>query len=255
MSNTKAAVWLETRYDLNLAALEDLGFGERELGVEVPAFEEIRDSLCSENLDWLYERRMAGHRDELVISPSIQRIGLRLGETALLPRFDYGSLRASRVSPAWNRFPNGDPTHDNGSEPWPVAILLGDVADPRDPAQPVNEYEEKGLVYTKMVATEQQKVVEDERSQHIASGRQLSHASIAEIVIVNAQRRQAGIPMLDGRTYTRLVRYSGKRDIALFSKVIAVGRINDRLDLCEPFAFFRSRHIGMRRSLKIPIVK
>jgi len=210
--------WLSDLYELNDGALADLGFSARQRAKYVPAFEQVRDAIDPATATWLNEQRLVGNQGELVIPPSVQRIGLlgRNRKDGLIPRFDLkqnpdGQRTVVYGTPNKNESWDKHPIHDNGqSGTFQAAILLGDTTDPRPrhKSKDANLYNQAGLVFTDMRVVDQRKALKAERAVHEQAGRTLIEATIGQIIVANAQRRLAGERMLDQwLTYTRLVHY------------------------------------------------
>jgi hypothetical protein len=145
--------WLSNQYRQSVADLEYLGLGEE----GVPTHEQVRAAITPEAALFLGERMLEGVRDTLVIAPNVRDIGLRgtQDEPGLITRFDTIRDRncehRTRISEAFLRqFGDRGFFHEYTEQPFPVAVVLQDRMDPRDPNVQANRYREAGLVYPNM---------------------------------------------------------------------------------------------------------
>lgn len=201
------AEWLSRQYDLAVRALSDLGFSR-----SIPTFEQIKDAITEQDAVLLNARRAGGAKDELVIVPRLQTVGL-IGtkrKPGLIPRFDRKQKPkdATRFEGSiWDVFDDKDPLHDRarGREVPTVAILLG--------GKSVDDeaIDGRGLVARNRSVSEQRETMEMYQEAHraIHKNNRLVVASIGHIVMANAARRINGEPMLDQHTTTRLIHYPG----------------------------------------------
>ena len=205
--------WLKDGYDLNLAALGELGFNAKALQA-LPSYEQVVAGVNNGTAKWLdYQRADAGMHRRFVLAPRIQDIGL-IGTSrtpGLITRFDkkQNGVDTYIWETLWgNEFKDKAPIHDNGApDKWNAGILLGDTQDPQNKSEKANGYDEPGLVYVDMTVPRQRQTLQTEILGHKQAGRELHSATNAEIVVANAQRRLEGIPLLDQQSYTRLVHY------------------------------------------------
>ncbi len=244
---------LADQYELSVAALGELGFGEAD---GIPPLEQITAGLGATNAEWLNERKDSGDQDELVITPKIASIGL-IGTSrkpGLIPRFDRKQPKTDETyvfNAIWDKIIDKDPAHDNGgTEKFGAAVLLGDVSDPSNCAKPANSYDEAGLVYVNMRVPEQRDALKREAANQLCKGRELKGATIAQIVLVNAQRRLQGKQFLDTRNFNRLTHYP---DINLDGAAYVPNVAADvrQLGLDGSNVQYDWGSIGVRRALRV----
>src|ERR1039458_7294222 len=84
--------WLSRQYELSLEALGSLGINQQDDAV--PSFEQVEAVFRPTDATWLDSRVMAGYHDRLVITPSVQAIGLK----DLIRRYDLGQSRFNKTS-------------------------------------------------------------------------------------------------------------------------------------------------------------
>jgi len=250
--------WLDEQYEVSITALGELGFDKRTLETEFPNLEQIKSGITDASVTWLNSQRASnGMHRRLVIAPRIQDVGLvgTVHEAGIITRFDKKQDAETELAQdLWDIFDDRDPVHDNGAtEKWAATVLLGDTVDPRDSSKPANSYDEPGLVFTGLTVAEQRTELATEATTHKTTGRLLVSASIAQIVVANAQRRVEGLPLLDQRTFTRLTHYP---DVPVdgspyVTGVYSRGRL---LGLSGSFSDINTwDYSGVRRALRIPV--
>jgi hypothetical protein len=206
--------WLADQYELMLMALGSLGFGEKD---GIPAYEQVCDAVSPDTAVWLNERQEAGDQDRLVIAPSLQAVGLvgSKQEPGLVRRYNRGQsdpfYRIWVWGQLWRQFGDKAAVHDNGvNELFSVAVLLGDKTDPQKPAQPANDLNEPGLVYTRLSSDGQKITLDAEIEQQARAGRQLMAATIGQLIVVSTADRETGLPALSRRGMTYLAHYPAR---------------------------------------------
>src|SRR5580704_5607464 len=82
--------WLRVQREIAGYALDDLGFVDGEIGVELPTYDEIVGSMDDGTASWLNQRRDSGAKDRLIIKPLVRDIGLigDVDKPGLITRFD-----------------------------------------------------------------------------------------------------------------------------------------------------------------------
>lgn len=109
-------------------------------------------------------------------------------------------------------------------------------------------------MYTDLSLTEQIEALTKERLTEQQRGRQFASATIGQIVLVNAQRRLTGEPLLDERTLTRLTHYSEQtRNGYSSSRVPRVDVYDGRLRLEDTNVRIGWNYHGVRRALRVPV--
>jgi hypothetical protein len=208
--------WLADGYAAAKASLPDLGFTEPQIQKGVPALEQVQEALAPVTA-WLGMRTSDGHEHEVIIAPSVQRIGL-MGTNrwpGLIPRFDKLQSLSSQTQ-IWPRFwterGDKDLSHDGLSDvgsslPFSVAILLGDISNPIDTQRAANNYNDPGGVHPDLCADEQRFMLLSEQVAHIAAGRVVAGVEIGQIIAANARRRRDGQAFLSTGIITRLVQH------------------------------------------------
>jgi hypothetical protein len=209
-----AKSWLGDQYELNAEALRDMGFhGDEELG-EPPEFDEILDAFTVPTLIRFDRRRQKGFRDNLVIAPSMQAVGL-MGNgngPGYIPRFDrkQGSgFKTTVLESVWSRIPDRAEAHDpRVPEGWSIAIVLDSGSD-LDDSLMMSGDSSRGLMYKGMNGADQRDILStDEEDVNLGDTVELSSATLAQIILINAQRRVQGKPLLDDEhSFTRLPQY------------------------------------------------
>ena len=249
--------WLKDGYDLNLAALGELGFSAKALEA-LPSYEQVAAGVNNGTANWLdYQCADAGMHRRFVLAPRIQDIGLIGTKRApgLITRFDKEQNGVNTYVwefPWGTEFKDKAPIHDNGApDKWNAGVLLGDTKDPRDNSKKANGYEEPGLVYVGMTVPQQRKELETEIQTHKQAGRELHSATIGEIVVANAQRRLEGKPLLGQRTCTRLVHYP-ETVVARIACIPIVKSRNCQQRLSVSSVDNEWNNQGVRRVLRIP---
>lgn len=174
----------------------------------------------------------------------------------MIPRFDKNQAADDKTytwDVVWGQFDDKDSEHDNRSiKGWRVGVLLGDVTDPRNSAKKANGYDEPGLIYTGMKVDEQRDDLTEEIRLAEEDNRVLDPVTVPEIATVNAQRRAAGLPMLDQRTLTRLVQYPN-RFVGGGAGVPGVDSHDRQLRLGSAWVDSDWGDRGVRRALRIPV--
>lgn len=208
-----AQSWLGDQYELNAAALRDMGFtGDDELG-EPPEFDEVLQAFTIPTLIKFDRRRQRGFLDNLVIAPNMQEVGL-MGtdeQPGYVPRFDrkQGSgFKTTVLGSVWNRIPDTGEAHEpHSAETWTMAIVLDGGSDLSGSAMLSDE--NRGLMYKGMNAADQRSILmTDEEGADFGATVELGSATLAQIIIINAQRRLQGYSLLDDTPwFTRLPHY------------------------------------------------
>jgi hypothetical protein len=222
----------------------------------------VQEAISPQDAWLLSERMAAGCQDELVITPRVRAAGLKGSWylPGLITRFDekQDSNQKTYVSPPWDQFGDEELPHDYGlpkATVFSAAVLINDNTDPRDVRMAANDYDEAGLVYTDMDAEHQWRgALGAERALHHLARRRIFGVSIGQIIMVNAQRRLAGEPLLDERmrTVTRLPHYPA-RTVAGSEMLPAVRSDEGRLMLVGTEKGMRQDNIGVRRTLILPL--
>jgi hypothetical protein len=209
-----AQSWLAGQYELNLEALRDMGFhGDERLG-EPPEFDDVLDAFTIPTLLKFDGRRQKGFRDNLVVAPSMQAVGL-MGNgdgPGYIPRFDrkQGSgFKTTVLESVWDQIPDRAEAHDpHVPEGWSIAIVLDSGSD-LDDSLMMSGDSNRGLLYRGMNGADQRDILAtDEEDVNLGDTVELSSATLAQIILINAQRRIQGQPLLDDEhSYTRLPQY------------------------------------------------
>jgi hypothetical protein len=208
-----AKSWLGDQYELNAEALRDMGFADDEGLGDPPEFDEVLQGFTIPTLIRFDRRRQKGFRDDLVIAPSMQAVGL-LGDSdgpGYIPRFDrkQGSgFKTTVLASVWGRIPDRAEAHEpHSSEGWVMALVLDSGSDMDRSA--ILSDENRGLMYKGMDAADQRSILAtDEESHDFGDTVKLGSASLAQIIIINARRRIQGLPMLDDtQWHARLPHY------------------------------------------------
>lgn len=190
--------WLAEQYGLNLAALDDLGFGE---GDDIPALEQVEEAAQPSTTAWLADRFVSGYRDRLVLAPSAQAVGI-IGDKyapGFVPRFDekQGFLRKTRTSKHWASLGDKNPIHDNGNPVSFTAAILLDNTDhrPKLADQPTDNTGrlDHGTIYAHSSRlAEKIATFETEEAEQAKAGRYLASVTVPQLIVVTAQERQLG---------------------------------------------------------------
>lgn len=251
MENMALEGWFKRSYDLNVAALSDLYFTDRQLATEFPSFETVVSSITCEEADFLIGRNNRDHSDHLVIAPTVSGIGLK-GRAGLLTRFDM-EQPAGKPSfvqaETWGRTDNYSRIHDNGRG-WPgfqVAVLLDD--------EHTSGFE-PGLMYTDLTVSEQREQFVAEQAELAAKGLPIEPITIGQYVLANAQFRLAEYDRLDDEnTATRFIQYElqpGGMGAPPYS-VNTASTWGDRLWLKGSLEGMAKPNEGVRRVLKLNV--
>lgn len=209
-----ASNWLSD-YGLAVEALGSLGFNRRDDGV--PTWEAICASLRPAIATLLNTRRLGGVPDCLLITPSLQRIGLEgtQDKPGLVMRFNkrQGSSKYDQAyvwPPLWKQIEDKDPRHGGGvtDQPFSVDILLGSAANVTGIEESTSDHGEPGLLYTRQDIWQQRVKLAAELVRQRQFGYDLRAATIGNLIVAQAIERSNGFgPMLDEATQTRLPQY------------------------------------------------
>lgn len=212
-------------YDLTLAALADLGVqGGSKL--TIPAFEEIAQGLGVSIPAYLGEHAARDDKPELTMHiPLYPRV---FTVRKLIAAFDGKQKYSTFVwDDLWNSYTHGDHNDDRGGSRLHAGVMLNDTTDPTDREQKANNYSEVGLVYGNQTVSEQRASVVAEAKQAATQGVILDAATFTDYLVVQAKRRQAGLPLLDQLTSTRFVWYPEKeKDIGSSSTVVPSANVD-----------------------------
>jgi hypothetical protein len=167
---------------------------------------------------------------------------------SLLDRFDKQQPHKTSVTEdIWDR---QDHTVGQADSLNPV-IALNDTHDLKDSTRPVNGYDETGLVNVTQTVDEQRYNLATEAKLAANKSIEIQPMSIGQYVVLQAKRREAGLPLLDERTATRLVQYPnrtyGDRQAV---PVVSVGG-DGQLRLDRSHVDIDWYRMGVRRVVKI----
>lgn len=251
-SSATLPAWLETEYDANLVTLSKLQYDIS----ETPSLEAIHDRLSDTAVDWLIDRGTRKCKDRLVIAPSWpspQGTEQNTGVFELVCRFNkLGGLAATNVildQPVemyYRRATLVDfPLH------WRVSVLLGDVADPRDPHSFANEFGEYGLVYPDMTVEDQFMAFYDEKAALSDRGIALGTPTAGDMLVADARRRLAGEIPLDRRTFTRLLQEEAIAPTTQAKSIPKFGARGQQVHISDSLVNLSHSSHGIRRTLDI----
>ncbi|WP_282704272.1 hypothetical protein [Streptomyces sp. CC219B] len=217
---------LDAQYAAYGEALRGLGLPVHDM----PGREDVEALLAPGVRQWLEERADAGHRDDLVMAPSVRHLGgwrafrelLATTHPAVVvdtvPRnsYRYPFDPPERHLTVWQRLADrlhaarGLPAvhaaaveaervrhvvqHDDGQQAdWLVGLVLDDSDEP--------EPEGRGLKYTRRYLAEQrERVREEDETVHRPEGRHIGSITVPQYLAWQAMRRLVGLPPADGRS-------------------------------------------------------
>jgi hypothetical protein len=198
---------LGEQYDLNLAALRDLGFKGEALK-DVPDFDKVLEGIGLNTLMRLGRRSEQGYQDHLIISPSLRKIGLMgtRNKPGIIPRFDRRQSREKKTAldkeqhksgPYFEQIGDRDRRHDpSAGGDWVVAIEL----DHRRGAdrQSLSEDAPRGLRHVGLHTRDQRELFKVDAEDNDFDPRlTISSMGIGQVFVRNAQQRQLGEQLLD----------------------------------------------------------
>jgi hypothetical protein len=191
-------------YDLTLAAVSDLGFKPTKQH-QLREFDEL--ALTKEDGAYLGEHAARGDIPELTFHLPL---GIRSFDLdRLIVNFDAKQTYETAVwKDLWSQYGKAD--HNQSRPSVDTGVLLNDTTKPKDRSQPANNYDEAGLVHTKHTVAEQRAAIIREQTEASQTGVELNPVSLTQYMVVQAKRRQAGLPLLDKSTFTRFVQYPEK---------------------------------------------
>lgn len=251
-SSATLPAWLETEYDANLVTLSKLQYDIS----ETPSLEAIQDRLGDAATDWLIDRGTRRCKDRLVIAPSWpspQGIEQNTGVFELVCRFNkLGGLAATNVvldQPVETYYRRAtlvdSPLH------WRVAVLLGDVADPRDTRNFANEFGEYGLVYPDMTVEDQFMAFYDEKASLADKGVSLGATTAGDMLVADARRRLAGETPLNRRTFTRVLQEQAIAPSAHTKSIPKFGARGQQVHISDSLVNLHHPSHGIRRTLNV----
>ena len=194
-------------YDLTVTALGDLGVKDTSK-IGVPGFEEVGSTLGDPTAAFLGQHVERGDKPELTIHIPLSRRGFSLSK--LVAAFDAKQEYGTSVwEELWGSYTPD--THNGQRGNGTAHVLLNDSRNPADTHEKANEYDEAGLVYVNQTVPQQRESLSDEAQIAADHGVVLSPISFTEYMVVQAKRRQAGLPLLDKPTVTRFTQYPDKK--------------------------------------------
>jgi hypothetical protein len=200
-SDFKVCFDVSEEYEHATRAIEKLGIPSKKRST-VPSLESVSDAISPETMQWLSLRAQSGIHDELVISPSLGEYSLE----QLIKQFDSKQTASTYIwNDLWSKY--SEEQHNSNLNEWHVAIILNDTRDPKDNRKPVNNFGEPGLVYTGQNLQGQQKLFAKEKRSFTKRKLSLEPITPAQIMLLNIRRQNMSLPMLDERTFTRLIQY------------------------------------------------
>ncbi|HEY4964464.1 MAG TPA: hypothetical protein VIH90_07275 [Candidatus Saccharimonadales bacterium] len=250
--------WIIESFAINGTALAELGFTADQLEIDFPSVEGVADSITPSEAVFIAERLEQKVGDTFVMTPIVRWVGL-VARNGLVTRFDAQRPRNSRSfvqANQWGRPSDRSLLHDNGRV-WPsfqVGVLLADTHLSPEPGDIDQVPIEAGLALTSNNVDSQRSLFEAERQSFDSQELTLDLATIAQIVVVNAQRRIAGQKLLDSHgTATRFIQYPDRSSpMGTGPYCINTACIrDDRFWLGGSVVTQASPNEGVRRSLRI----
>lgn len=237
-------------YDLTIEALKDLGIN-RNL---VAKYESLNESLNSDTLSYLGRQLVQGYNPELTFYLPFRK---ELGLKKLLAKFDTKGTKRQRPSYIWEDLWESYETYqhkfgtDIDTEPI-AAFALNNSTSPISPTDPANRYSEAGLVYTDKNVVEQQEYLRKEQTAAKQLGVDLESMTVSQYIVLQAKRRQAGLPLLDRSTFTCFIQYPNRiiNDVSCVPGA-RVSSGDDRLRLGGAAVDHARERTGIRRVVRI----
>ncbi|MFI5271081.1 MAG: hypothetical protein ACHQT9_03495 [Candidatus Saccharimonadales bacterium] len=206
---------LTEQYQVNQAAMLDMGFTRRQMEDEAPSFDEVVKRIGGlPTLMALGRRSEFGHQDNLMVLPNVRKIGLMGSDRnpGFIPRYNRKEGLATKVrgfAAEWLQVVDKGIGHDrraNASSNWIVALMMdGAVRRPASGSGVISIFAdtqrgERGLRYQGLTADEQREILKADQEVNEFEGIfALGAAGAAHYIVRNAQLRVLGQALLDDR--------------------------------------------------------
>jgi hypothetical protein len=178
---------LGRQYARATAAVADFGLVECD-GQPTPNIQAVRAALSPEIATWLAARAHDGVADRLVIAPLLGSVTLMQLQTAVhfevyrpfWDKYTPDELNSTEINPS--RL--GDTSPPRG---WQTSVLLCDTRDPLEPERVRRRNDSPGLAYVGLSLIDQRARFETERHRLSDIGIVLEPATVAQLLMVEAQ--------------------------------------------------------------------